>query len=152
MPLPPYSDILVATDGSPRAGRAARLAAGIARKTGARLTALYVVQERVPNAFTGTELYASPALGGEPSPLLRTQVQTALAAVELEARRAGVACASVQARSRHPWQAILRVARRHSCELIVMASHRREPATAALFGSQTTQVLARSKIPVLVCR
>ena len=144
-----YRHILVPTDGSRRALRAARLAATLARKTGADLTALYVVIESVPNAFTG-EVYASPAPGREHLPLLRQQA--ALDVVEGEAQRAGVRCVPVRGRARHPWQAILRTARRRRCRLIVMASHGRDTGAGALLGSQTTQVLAHSKIPVLVCR
>ena len=147
-----YRHILVPTDGSRRALRAARLAATLAWKTRAELTALYVIIEGVPNAFTGERTYASAALGPEHLPLLREQAKAALEAVAGEAHRAGVRCARVRARARHPWQAILRTARRQRCRLIVMGSHGRDTVEGALLGSQTTQVLAHSKIPVLVCR
>ena len=151
MPSRAYSRILVPTDGSQRARRAGRVAAQLARRTGGRLTALHVVLERVPTLFDAG-LYASPALAPRLQALLRRHADAALAAIEREARRQGVPCDRVRVKGRHPWKAILGTARRHGCDLIVIGSHGRDTGAAALLGSETTQVLARSKIPVLVCR
>jgi nucleotide-binding universal stress UspA family protein len=143
--------ILVPTDGSPRALRAARVAAALARKTGARLTALYVLLERVPTALDAA-LYASPALSPELQHVLREHAERALRAIERVARRQGVACERVVAHADHAWKSIVGNARRRGCDLIVMASRGRDSGAAALLGSETTRVLAHSKIPVLVCR
>jgi nucleotide-binding universal stress UspA family protein len=43
-------------------------------------------------------------------------------------------------------------AKKHRCDLIVMASHGRSGLAAVVLGSQTTKVLTHTKIPVLVCR
>ena len=58
-----------------------------------------------------------------------------------------VAVADIQ-----PYSAIIDVAKKHKCDLIVMASHGRRGIAAILLGSETTKVLTHSKIPVLVCR
>ena len=76
----------------------------------------------------------------------------ALAAVAIEADTAGVAFSSLLVSDGQPWKAIIRAARAKRCELIVMASHGRRGISALLLGSETSKVLAHSKVPVLVCR
>jgi nucleotide-binding universal stress UspA family protein len=147
-----YKAILVATDGSAHARRAARVAARLAGACDARLFAIHVTVERVPTIFTGSKLYASPALSPELHAALRREAERALADAGKEARAAGVECAALHARARHPWRAILGAARRHRCDLVVMGAHGRGGIVGELLGGQATQVLAHSKMPVLVCR
>jgi len=132
--------ILVPTDGSPRARRAARFAAGLARRTGARMVGVFVAVEGVPTLFDRT-LYQSPALSPVLQRTLRRRADRALAAVEREAARQRVPCDSVHAHGRHAWKAILGTAQRRHCQLVVM------PA-----GGETARLLAHSRIPVVVCR
>ena len=66
--------------------------------------------------------------------------------------KAGIACTTRTAVSPQPWQAILATARSKGCDAIVMASHGRSALGGLILGSETTQVLARSKIPVIVIR
>ena len=147
-----HKAILVATDGSPHARRAARVATRLARACGARFFALHVTVERVPTLFTGGKLYAFPALSPELHAVLEREARRALQAVQVEARTAKVRCRALRAVAKHPWRAILAAARRHGCGLIVMGAHGRGGVLGELLGGQATQVLARSKIPVLVCR
>lgn len=51
-----------------------------------------------------------------------------------------------------PWRGILKAARAAKCDAIVMASHGRGGLGGLILGSETQQVLARSKIPVVVVR
>jgi nucleotide-binding universal stress UspA family protein len=51
-----------------------------------------------------------------------------------------------------PWDAILSAAKKHKCDLIVMASHGRRGVSALLMGSETQKVLTHSSVPVLVIR
>ena len=147
-----YKHILVPTDGSSLSRKAIKIAAALARALGARITAIYVVPEGVPTLFSGDRLYGSGILGRQYRELVKSEAKKALAVVEIEAGIAGVAYASVQALAGHPWQEIIRTARSRRCDLIVMASHGRAGLTALALGSETTKVLAHSKIPVLVCR
>ena len=48
--------------------------------------------------------------------------------------------------------AVLRTARKHRCDLIVLASHGRRGLQRLLLGSETQKVLAGSTLPVLVLR
>jgi nucleotide-binding universal stress UspA family protein len=147
-----YKHILVPTDGSKLSEKAIKIAARFAAASGARITAIYVVPEGVPTLFSGEKLYGSGVLGRQYRELVKSEANKALAVVEIEAEIAGVPYASVRAVAESPWRAILRAARSRHCDLIVMASHGRSGVKALALGSQTTRVLAHSKIPVLVCR
>lgn len=132
--------ILVPTDGSPRARRAARFAAGLARRTGARLVGVFVAVQGVPTLFD-RRLYDSPALSPTLQRALRRQADRALAVVEREAARQRVPCDSVHAHGARAWKAILGTAQRRHCQLVVMSA-----------GHETTRLLRHSRVPVLVCR
>jgi nucleotide-binding universal stress UspA family protein len=64
----------------------------------------------------------------------------------------GVRCQCIHATNDFPADAILAVAKRQKCDLIVMASHGRRGLAGVLLGSETQKVLTHSKIPVLVTR
>jgi nucleotide-binding universal stress UspA family protein len=147
-----YKHMLVPTDGSKLSEKAIKIAARFAAASGARITAIYVVPEGVPTLFSGEKLYGSGVLGRQYRALVKSEANKALAVVEIEAEIAGVPYASVRAVAESPWRAILRAARSRHCDLIVMASHGRSGVKALALGSQTTRILAHSKIPVLVCR
>jgi len=135
-----YTNILVPTDGSPVSLKAARTATTLAKTLNARITALYVM----------------PPCAHGPSAEERRAVErdagNALRKVEDAAAEAKVACSKVFARGDAPWEGILRTARERKCDLIVMGSRGRSSAAAAVLGSETAQVLSRSKTPVMVCR
>jgi nucleotide-binding universal stress UspA family protein len=52
----------------------------------------------------------------------------------------------------HPYDEIIKEARRRHCDLIAIASHGRRGISRLLLGSETSKVLAHSGIPVLVCK
>ena len=136
--------ILVATDGSPRARRAARFAASLARRTGARMVGIYVVVERVPTLFDAG-LYAFPVEAPALRREIRRRAELALSQIQREAGRRRVPCDCVRAHGSHIWKAILGTARRRHCDLVVVGSRR-------ALASETKQLLAHSSIPVLICR
>jgi nucleotide-binding universal stress UspA family protein len=78
--------------------------------------------------------------------------ETYLAAIEKEAKEMGVACVAVYEMNDFPYEAIIRLAERKGCDLIMMASHGRRGVRGLLVGSETQKVLTHSKIPVLVYR
>ena len=49
-------------------------------------------------------------------------------------------------------QALIQTAKKHKCDLMVMASHGRKGIKRLLLGSETQQVLTHSTLPVLVLR
>jgi nucleotide-binding universal stress UspA family protein len=60
--------------------------------------------------------------------------------------RAVVSCSDLVA------EAVMGAAKKHECDLIVMASHGRKGLQRVLLGSETQQVLTHSTTPVLVLR
>jgi Universal stress protein UspA and related nucleotide-binding proteins len=69
-----------------------------------------------------------------------------------KAAQAGVTATSVHVIERYAADAIVETAESQGCDLIVMASHGRRGLGRLLIGSQTNEVLIRSKVPVLVIR
>jgi nucleotide-binding universal stress UspA family protein len=49
-------------------------------------------------------------------------------------------------------ESIMATARKHKCDLVVMASHGRRGLKRILLGSETQHVLTHSSLPVLVLR
>jgi len=64
----------------------------------------------------------------------------------------GVTVKAVVAKSDLVAEAVIAAAKKHKCDLIVMASHGRKGLKRLLLGSETQHVLTHSHIPVLVLR
>ena len=75
-----------------------------------------------------------------------------VAQVESEAKAAGVRFEPLVVKSEQPYAAIIAAANERKCDAIFMASHGHGGIKGLLLGSVTQQVLAHSKIPVLVFR
>lgn len=144
-----YKHLLIATDGSELAHHAVREGAGLAEALGARITGVTVtlpfhVFTTDPTMVTDTEdSYRDD---------MRRQAEACLAPVRAEAQKRGLSFEAVHRIEEHAWEAILDVAARSGCDLIVMASHGRSGLGALLVGSQTAKVIANSHVPVLVAR
>ena len=82
----------------------------------------------------------------------RNEADRILGAVAAKAKSARVAFNAVHTINSTPWRAILAAARKHRCDVVVMASHGRRGVSAMLLGSETQKVLTHSKIPVIVVR
>jgi len=149
-----YRHLLLPTDGSSLALKGVRAGIGLARALGARVTAVYVAPEYLPPIYGEAMVYAAP--GGFSPAAWKKHIAglsaKALGAVEREARKAGVRFASHCVTDAQPWAGILRAARAKKCDAVAMASHGRGGLGGLLLGSETTRVLAHSKIPVIVIR
>jgi nucleotide-binding universal stress UspA family protein len=139
--------ILVATDGSRLSLRAVRVATSLARACGARLTGLHVVAAYL-EAPRRAAIAAMPGFRRE----IERAADRCLRTFARETRSLGDSARALSVVGGEPWKDILRVARAHRCDLIVMASHGRKGLAGILLGSETRKVLTHSKIPVLVCR
>jgi len=148
-----FKHILIPTDGSKLAARGAKAGIRLAKALGAKVTGLYVIFPYVPPVYGEAALYYVPGISVQESKkLFEKQAKKALAAIEIEARAARVRCSTQSVTRDQPWKAILRAARARKCDLIVMASHGRGGIGGLILGSETTHVLANSRIPVLVVR
>jgi len=148
-----FRNILVPTDGSKLAAKGIRAGVRLAAALGAKVTGVYVIFPYVPPIYGEAALYYVPGLSEkEGKKAYEKQAKKALDAVRAEAKRAGVRCVTRSVTSGQPWQAILRAARAGRCDAIAMGSHGRGGLGGLILGSETTHVLAHSKIPVLVVR
>jgi nucleotide-binding universal stress UspA family protein len=145
-----FKHILLATDGSVACDQAARVAVGLARTHGARLTALYVIDpypylgmgQANPLAFqayiSAAHTHAGKALGraaelcddGGPPISMETRI------VEEATAAHGIA----------------QTAHDEACDLVVIGSHGHGALRKLVLGSVTTRVLAEATMPVLVVR
>ena len=65
---------------------------------------------------------------------------------------ADIPCETVIATNSQPFDAIINTATERGCDLIVMTSRYRKGLAALLMGSETSRVLHRASIPVLIFR
>lgn len=146
-----FKNILIPTDGYPLSRKAIKGAVQFAKEQKARVTGLYVAPPYNPKVSDDTAVIhvVSPQ---EYAARTRAIARRLLKPIEKAASAAGVACDPLYAFNDYPYEEILRTARRKKCDLIYMASHGRRGISRLLLGSETSKVLAHSKVPVMVCR
>ena len=148
-----YKHLLVPTDGSPLSLKAAKAAAGLAKKLGAKVTAVYVTAPWMPPmAPEGVRPSSLEGLEATYKRAADAEADKALEQIAKVAHAAGVKCEALRVKGDQPWKAIINAASKNKCDLVVMASHGRRGLAGLLIGSETTKVLTHSKVPVLVCR
>ena len=146
-----FKHILIPTDGSATADKAVKAGLEFAKSTGARVTLFTAVPEyQMPatseigaGRLLPKQEYERRALQ-EAQPILRRIVR--------RAKAAGVSAETDAALSNRPWEAIVRAAKKHGCDLIFIASHGRKGLSALVHGSETYEVLKHSQVPTLVIR
>jgi nucleotide-binding universal stress UspA family protein len=124
----------------------------LARALGAKVTGVFVAPPYVPAMYGEAMLYVAGPSPAQYRKLMQARARKALALVESEARAARVRCATQLVIDPLPWQGLLRAARSRKCDAVAMASHGRGGLGGLLLGSETSRLLAHSKIPVLVTR
>ena len=146
-----YKKLLVATDGSNLSKKAVRSAVELAASLEAELVALYVVPNYPVSYFEGGVTISTQEIA-RTEKQWADQGQAIVDAVKAPAEQEGLKAKAVIARSNLVAEAILAAAKRHKCDLIVMASHGHRGLKRILLGSETQHVLTHSSIPVLVLR
>ena len=111
-----------------------------------------IAQPYLAAVYSDTAMYMTASAVADYEKGAKAQGAKALGVVERAAKGAGIRCATQTEEALQPWQGILKAARKSGCDAIVMASHGHGGITATILGSQTSRVLAHSKIPVLVIR
>ena len=144
-----FKHILLPTDGSKLSAAAIQQGIRFAKSIGAQVTGLCVMPRQHP-FFYETEI-PMDALE-QASQRNKQQADQYLSVIEKAAQEAGVPCSVVYQTEDSPYEAIIDLAERKGCDLIMMASHGRRGVGALLLGSETQKVLTHSKIPVLVFR
>jgi nucleotide-binding universal stress UspA family protein len=146
-----FQAILICTDGSRLAGKGVRAGVRLAAALGARVSGVYVLLP-TPAAYNEAAISYAGRSAREWRRSFEAAARRALGGIEAAAQAAGVRCETRVVRERRPWKGILRAARARKCDAIVIASQGRGALGGLLLGSETQQVLARSRIPVLVVR
>lgn len=143
-----YRNLLVPVDGNELSSKAMRSSIELATQLGATIT-----------AFVAEPLPPPPAIGRPSDMLLESEefharagrhARQVLSSFEEQARAAGVGFAGHFAETADVAEAIAEAARAHACDMIVMVTHGRGPFGELLFGSQTKQVMAQTRVPLLV--
>jgi nucleotide-binding universal stress UspA family protein len=125
-----FDHILLATDGTEVSERATSAAIELAKKLGARITALYVMP---------------------PQPFLPGDATLALEEVVAFAKEEGVEVATA-IESGEPWDAIIKVALSARPDIIALAPHGGETEANAVIDGDTTRVVLNTRVPVMLCR
>lgn len=146
-----YQRILIATDGSALSKKAVRSAIGLAAAVGADLVALYVVPRYPVSYFEGGITISTQEIA-RTEKQWNDKGQAVVDAVQLAAQAMGVKTKAIVVQSDLVAESIMSAAKKHKCELVVMASHGRKGIKRVLLGSETQHVLTHSTVPVLVLR
>lgn len=147
-----YKHILVATDGSRLSLKGIKAGVRLAAALGAKVTGVTVIKPWRTPMPSDDVTYGIPLSPQQYKVEAERFARKALAAVKIEAQTAGVPCTTQILTADQPWAGILRVAKSKRCDLLSIASHGRGGLGGLLLGSETTRVLAHSKLPVLVTR
>ncbi len=145
-----YKRILIATDGSTLSKMAVSSGLQLAELTGAQIIALNVVPRYPLSYFEGGMAVSMDIPKVEKE--WAENGQAIVDAVAASAVALGVKAKAVTIKSDLVAEAIINAAKKHKCDLIVMASHGRKGIKRLLMGSETQHVLTHSHIPVLILR
>lgn len=145
-----FKHILLATDGSAIAERAAAFAVDLARVHGAKLTALYVVDpypfigigESNPHGFQAY-MSAAQECAAHAHARIKALCETEGAAVQVTPLTVEDAAA---------YRGIVDAASSESADLVVVGSHGRTGLSRVILGSVAARVVAEAPVPVLVVR
>ncbi|MGA8516241.1 MAG: universal stress protein [Burkholderiaceae bacterium] len=145
-----YQRLLICTDGTNLSEKAVRAGILLAAALDAEILA-YTVVPALPhwNYQAGVAMTQAEAADFENERSLEAQAM--VDAVQEEAHKHDVKTITLTGRGAVA-ENIIKAAKRHHCDLIVMASHGRKGIRRLLLGSETLDVLTHSHIPVLVLR
>ena len=146
-----FQRILVATDGATLSKKAVNSAIELATHTQGSLVVVQVVPRYLQGLFE-----SGVALATDEVAQIERQAHDSAQAVVDKVRQAaearGVPTKAVVLKAHTVSEGLLAAAKKHKCDLIVMASHGRRGLKRLLLGSETQQVLTHAHLPVLVLR
>lgn len=143
-----FQKILVPTDGSDIARRAATTAAQLAKSQGAQVVGVYVID---PFPYIGIGDASAMGLQAYLADAKNAAGQ-ALDALAQACKAEGVPFAGDTIERNVVYEGILETAQAEACDLIVMASHGRQGVKALILGSVAQKVLTHAPMPVLIVK
>ena len=144
-----YRNLFVPVDGSPLSLRAMAASLALAKQLSAAITG-FVVEPDAPMPMEGSPLLAYTEATEKHIARTDNHALDVLTRFEVMAAEAGVAFTGLHARTDGVDRAIIDQAEQSGCDMIVMLTHGRGTFGELLFGSHTKNVLANSKLPLLV--
>lgn len=144
-----YRKVLVPVDGSPASMRGLDEALKLAKKTGAEVRLIHVVDE-----FVLSSAYAPVANISDIFASLKKAGEALLAKAEGHANEAGVQVKTllVEAIGGRAADQIVQAAREFAADLIVMGTHGRRGIRRIVMGSDAELVVRNADIPVMLVR
>ncbi|NPV62050.1 MAG: universal stress protein [Methanotrichaceae archaeon] len=140
-----YQKILIAIDGSGPSARAARLGIDLAKLSGAKVTAIYVVDVLRLSHMPGYA--AMPGIKDSILDLMLAEAEKATGEIEEAARELGLSCDRLVARG-DPAEEIIRAS--EGMDLLVIGNVGRTGLAKFLLGSVAEKVVRNSRAPVLL--
>jgi nucleotide-binding universal stress UspA family protein len=139
-----YEKIMIATDGSKQVEKAIESGIELAKLTGAKLYAVYVIAPTI---------YSSRDFGWEKSlrEFLEAEAKKAFTYVEETGKASGIKVEPVTLQG-HPADKILEFAEQEGIDLILMGTLGRTGLDRFLLGSVAEKVVRYSKIPVMIIK
>lgn len=147
-----YKHILIATDGSELARKGVVQGLALAEGLGSKATILTVAEPLSPDAVAAAEAAGFTQAVNRYDQQIVADMQQRLAALEQETEKHSIEIDLRHDVHEHPAEAIISFAEFNGVDLIVMTSHGRRGLKRLVLGSQTSEVLAGSSVPVLVIR
>lgn len=147
-----YDHILIATDGSDLAKKGVDQGLALAAKLGARVTIVSVSEPLDARALRAARMAGVEDPVGRYDQSVDEEMAKRFASIRQRAAEKGVAVELTHEIDEHPAEAIVRLADRIDCDLIVMSSHGRRGVRRLVLGSQTAEVVTSTTRPVLVIR
>lgn len=148
-----YSHILISTDGSELAQRGLDHGLSLAKALGAKVTIITVTEPiPFPAGAAGAGWVPTATDIARYEEAQKEQAEQLLGTIRQQVEKLGLKGKFIHAPDSWPAEAIIQAAKTESCNLIVMASHGRRGLGRLILGSQTSEVLASSPVPVLVVK
>jgi nucleotide-binding universal stress UspA family protein len=145
-----YKRILIATDGSKLSAKAVTAGIELAVELNAQVFAFMSVAH-YPQAYYEGAVLLDPKESARIEQEWKDQAQTILDKAKKECHACDLDVTTIIGH-RPVAESIISAAKKHKCNLIVMASHGHKGIKRLLLGSETLDVLTHSHIPVLVLR
>lgn len=143
-----FKKILVPTDGSPLALRAATTAVDLAKAHGAQVVGVYVID---PFPYIGIGDASAAGLQAYLAES-RNVAGQALEALGKVCAAQGVAFVGDTIERNVVYEGVIETAQAEECDLIVMGSHGRQGVKALVLGSVAQKVLTHTRLPVLIVK
>lgn len=142
-----FKRILLPTDGSQGASEALNCATAIARKFDSELEVVFVTEPHPMLTAPYSESILMDALQAT-----REEGENVLAQATETARQSGIDQVKSAMLEGHPAEEIVRYAREHQMDIIVMGTHGRRGINRMLLGSIAEEVVRTASMPVMTVR